>query len=130
MESTAIHLLMPSFTIDIYYFLLSLSHICMLSYICFLRVFGFFPVLRYLGVFGFGLDIALLMAKMISWRKVDKGGCDDDDDDATVWKRKISRENDVGHLSFLGRMFDENRNSIPVILLSLYLQVWVFSFPL
>ncbi|KVI08851.1 hypothetical protein Ccrd_012771 [Cynara cardunculus var. scolymus] len=59
---------------------------------------------------------ALLMAKMISWRKVDEGGCEDDDDDndeEAVWKRTIIMGERCRPLEFSGKIsYDENGNSI------------------
>lgn len=63
---------------------------------------------------------ALLMAKMISWRKVDDGGYhhDDhdghDDDDEAVWKRTIIMGERCRPFEFSGKIsYDENGNSIP-----------------
>lgn len=59
---------------------------------------------------------ALLMAKMISWRKVEElgGNDDDDDDDEAVWKRTIIMGERCRPLEFSGKiLYDENGNSIP-----------------
>ncbi|KAK1410376.1 hypothetical protein QVD17_36912 [Tagetes erecta] len=63
---------------------------------------------------------ALLMAKMISWRKVDDGGYhdndndNDNDDDEAVWKRTIIMGERCRPLEFSGKIsYDENGNSIP-----------------
>lgn len=55
---------------------------------------------------------ALLMTKMISWRKVDEGGCDNNDEEA-VWKRTIIMGERCRPLEFSGKIsYDENGNSI------------------
>ncbi|KAL4577575.1 hypothetical protein LXL04_013684 [Taraxacum kok-saghyz] len=59
---------------------------------------------------------ALLMAKMISWRKVDEGGDDHDhhDDEEAVWKRTIIMGERCRPLEFSGKiLYDENGNPIP-----------------
>ncbi|KAM0022327.1 hypothetical protein Hdeb2414_s0023g00627341 [Helianthus debilis subsp. tardiflorus] len=56
---------------------------------------------------------ALLMAKMISWRKVDEEGCNDDDNEEAVWKRTIIMGERCRPLEFSGKIsYDENGNSI------------------
>ncbi|KAI3747797.1 hypothetical protein L6452_10455 [Arctium lappa] len=55
---------------------------------------------------------ALLMTKMISWRKEDEGRCEDDDEEA-VWKRTIIMGERCRPLEFSGKLsYDENGNSI------------------
>ncbi|KAI3519327.1 hypothetical protein L1887_08357 [Cichorium endivia] len=58
---------------------------------------------------------ALLMAKMISWRKVDEGESDiNHDDDEAVWKRGIIMGERCRPLEFSGQiLYDENGKSIP-----------------
>lgn len=61
---------------------------------------------------------ALLMAKKMSWRKVqDEGeeeGIDDDDDEEVVWKRTIIMGERCRPLDFSGKiLYDSNGNPLP-----------------
>ncbi|KAL0378007.1 UNVERIFIED_CONTAM: hypothetical protein Sradi_3106200 [Sesamum radiatum] len=66
---------------------------------------------------------ALLMAKMISWRKVqdDVGGAEDsdaggdgEDDDDAVWKKRINERRKCRPLNFSGRIsYDSDGNLLP-----------------
>ncbi|KAI3451820.1 hypothetical protein Pfo_008485 [Paulownia fortunei] len=61
-------------------------------------------------------DKALLMAKMISWRKVqDRGGAEEfDDGDGAVWKKTIMKGEKCRPLEFSGRIsYDSKGNLLP-----------------
>lgn len=70
---------------------------------------------RTISKLGCGLSSkALLMTKMISWKKVDE--CDDDvvGDEEAVWKRTIIMGERCRPLDFSGRVsYDENGNPMP-----------------
>lgn len=56
---------------------------------------------------------ALLIARMMSWKKVQDGGeADDEEDDGAVWKKTIIKGEKCGPLDFSGRILYDSKGNL------------------
>ncbi|KAL1553276.1 hypothetical protein AAHA92_13972 [Salvia divinorum] len=57
---------------------------------------------------------ALLMSTMVSWRKVDNCGVEDEEEDDVVWKKTIIRGDKCRPIDFSGKiLYDSDGNLLP-----------------